>query len=181
MIKISKKRGFTLIELLVVVAIIGLLSSIVLASLNSARIKARDTRRMSDLREMRKALEFYYDSNGLYPSSGWIKSSDDVWSDSVTAGTLANLLKPYIPLLPKDPINSSGWPNTDTDPFSYAYNGGGNEFELLGHFENTNNPYRCYLKHYRRSGGLHVQWCIGDNNPLGNNGSSNYLFTNDPN
>lgn len=62
-------RGFTLIELLVVIAIIGLLSSVVLASLSSARTKARDARRLSDLNQMRVALELYRDKNGQYPSS----------------------------------------------------------------------------------------------------------------
>ena len=46
------KRGFTLIELLVVIAVIGLLSSVILASLNNARKKGRDTRRMEDLRQI---------------------------------------------------------------------------------------------------------------------------------
>ncbi len=46
------QKGFTLIELLVVIAIIGLLSSVVLASLNSARAKARDARRVSDLKQI---------------------------------------------------------------------------------------------------------------------------------
>lgn len=45
-------RGFTLIELLVVIAVIGLLSSVILASLNNARKKGRDTRRIEDLRQL---------------------------------------------------------------------------------------------------------------------------------
>ena len=52
----SKKGGFTLIELLVVIAIIGLLSSIVFASLTTARARGRDARRVSDLTEMAKAI-----------------------------------------------------------------------------------------------------------------------------
>ena len=47
-----KERGFTLIELLVVIAIIGILSSVILASLNSARKKGRDSRRLQDLRQI---------------------------------------------------------------------------------------------------------------------------------
>jgi len=65
----SYKRGFTLIELLVVIAIIGILSSIVLASLNSARQKGRDARRISDVKQMQLALELYYDASGQYATS----------------------------------------------------------------------------------------------------------------
>ncbi len=60
-------KGFTLIELLVVIAIIGILSSVVLASLNSARQKSRDARRISDVKQIQLALELYFDSNGEYP------------------------------------------------------------------------------------------------------------------
>ncbi|MCX6731429.1 MAG: prepilin-type N-terminal cleavage/methylation domain-containing protein, partial [Candidatus Parcubacteria bacterium] len=63
----ENKKGFTLIELLVVISIIGLLSSIVLASLNSARAKARDAKRMSDLHQLQLALELYYNQYGQYP------------------------------------------------------------------------------------------------------------------
>ncbi|TSC86143.1 MAG: secretory protein [Parcubacteria group bacterium Gr01-1014_8] len=52
----EKNRGFTLIELLVVIAVIGLLSSVILASLNNARKKGRDTRRVEDLRQIGNAV-----------------------------------------------------------------------------------------------------------------------------
>ena len=64
----NNKKGFTLIELLVVIAIIGVLASIVLVSLNNARVKARDTRRISDIKNIQLALELYYDSNVKYPT-----------------------------------------------------------------------------------------------------------------
>ena len=56
-----------MIELLVVIAIIGILSSVVLASLNSARQKSRDAKRVSDVQNLQLALELYFDSNSEYP------------------------------------------------------------------------------------------------------------------
>ena len=85
---VGESRGFTLIELLVVVAIIGILSSIVLASLNSARQKGRDARRVSDLKQLQLALELSYDANSSYPA----------------ALTVASLVTPgYISVVPDDP------------------------------------------------------------------------------
>jgi len=59
-------RGFTLIELLVVIAIIGILSSIVLASLNTARGKGADAAIKSNLAGIRAQAEILYDNNGSY-------------------------------------------------------------------------------------------------------------------
>ena len=57
-------RGFTLIELLVVIAIIGILSSVVLASLNTARQKGTDAKIQTQLRSVAVNAEIWYDSNG---------------------------------------------------------------------------------------------------------------------
>ncbi|MHB1163403.1 MAG: prepilin-type N-terminal cleavage/methylation domain-containing protein [Minisyncoccota bacterium] len=57
-----KKRGFTLIELLVVIAIIGILSAVVLASLNTARSKGSDAAIQSNLSTIRTQAELYRDS-----------------------------------------------------------------------------------------------------------------------
>lgn len=58
------RRGFTLIELLVVIAIIGILSSVVLASLNTARSKGTDAKIQSEIRSIAVNAEIWYDNNG---------------------------------------------------------------------------------------------------------------------
>jgi prepilin-type N-terminal cleavage/methylation domain-containing protein len=63
----AKQKGFTLIELLVVISIIGLLASIVVVSIDSAKKQSRDTRKYADLITLQKALELYYQNNGQSP------------------------------------------------------------------------------------------------------------------
>ena len=62
----SNKKGFTLIELLVVIAIIGILASVVLASLNSARTKGSDAAIKANLANIRAQAALYYDTNNTY-------------------------------------------------------------------------------------------------------------------
>lgn len=61
-----KQKGFTLVELLVVVAIIGLLSTLAVVSLNGIRERARDTKRLSDLDAIRNAFELVKTEKGDY-------------------------------------------------------------------------------------------------------------------
>lgn len=61
--------GFTLVELLIVIAIIGIISSAAVVNLNQAKAKARDARRLSDIAQIRKALEIYNYSEGAYPGA----------------------------------------------------------------------------------------------------------------
>ncbi|MCX6703221.1 MAG: prepilin-type N-terminal cleavage/methylation domain-containing protein [Candidatus Zambryskibacteria bacterium] len=91
------KKGFTLIELLVVIAIIGMLSSVVLGSLNSARAKARDAATMRNFSQVQKALILYYDKYGRYPNetpvmtNAWVDNFNSMAQQLVTEGFLGGI------------------------------------------------------------------------------------------
>jgi len=80
------QKGFTLIELLVVIAIIGILSSVVLASLNTARNKGIDAAVKTDIGEARSQAELFYDSNGN-KYVGTAGGTDDVCSATALTST----------------------------------------------------------------------------------------------
>jgi prepilin-type N-terminal cleavage/methylation domain-containing protein len=86
MIKNTLKRGFTLIELLVVIAIIGILASVVLASLNSARDKGADAAIKSNLNNSRAQAELYYDDNSR-SYDGVCTATTGITTMKVAAGT----------------------------------------------------------------------------------------------
>jgi prepilin-type N-terminal cleavage/methylation domain-containing protein len=119
--KNQKKKGFTLIELLVVIAIIGLLATLSVVALNNARERARDSRRVSDIRQIQTALELYYNANPVtgYPA---------VASDTAAHTALSSALDSYINPIPESPTPndcpSATWAGT------YLYAGGGNSYTL---------------------------------------------------
>jgi len=139
---------------LVVIAVIGLLATVVMVSLNTARTKARDTKRITDLKQIKTALEMYYDTNGYYPPSPCGYDCDSYYySTNSSWNTLQTYLASYISKLPVDPINNVGGP-WNPGNFSYAYGDVGryaypSQYTLTTQLEQTDHPERCGVKNYR--------------------------------
>jgi len=118
------KKGFTLVELLVVIAIIAILSTLSVVALNSARTKARDARRLSDIKQIRTALEMYFDSNMAYPdptasttigTGSYACLTSNGWKDNTCAGggTI------FMQKVPGDPQSSRDYKYAKVDATHY--------------------------------------------------------------
>jgi len=102
----KQEKGFTLIELLVVIAIIGILSSVVLASLDSARVKARDARRIADFKSVSLAMELFYDSFGIYPGNNTLYPNHNAQFEAMAQELVNN---GFLGTIPKDPSTGGGY------------------------------------------------------------------------
>ncbi len=89
--------GFTLIEMLVVISIIGILATLVAANLTSARSRARDAQRKSDVKNISTALRLYYNDTGGFPDPATLPWGL-AWS-----GNSGNTV--YMSTLPQDPLS----------------------------------------------------------------------------
>lgn len=113
----KKRRGFTLVELLVVIAIIGILATMVIINLFGAQAKARDSQRMSDIKQIQNAVEMAKEISGKYPgtpnkiycsskegtrcqenSAPWVLKTE-------STPVFLNDIEPYLSPPPNDPKN----------------------------------------------------------------------------
>ncbi len=115
------KKGFTLIELLVVIAIIGLLSTLAVVALGSAREKARDSKRLSDLKQTQTALELYYTDNSAYPTmaSSTIIGAGSYACLNASGFSTAGCATPYMGQIPADP-GSGNYTYVSADGTTYT-------------------------------------------------------------
>lgn len=123
-----RSRGFTLIELLVVISIIGLLSSVILSSVNTARTRGKDARRLSDLKQVQLALELYFSENGAYPVTGGWTSQCPGWGGVTASNVIPGLTPAYMSSFPADPDMS-----TADNTCCYIYYSNGTDYKLLDH------------------------------------------------
>ncbi len=128
----KNNKGFTLIELLVVIAIIGLLSTLAVVALGNARQKARDAKRLSDLKQMQTALELYYTDKTDYPVAAnpiTLGISDYACLDGNGFTTVALCASPYMGQVPADPLTAQ----------SYVYTKGVNTYTITATLETAMN------------------------------------------
>ena len=117
------KKGFTLIELLVVISIIGILATLIAANLNSARSRARDAERKSDLKNVSTALRIYYNDKGTYPLTSGFSFGAPFTDGSTT----------YMDKVPNDPLVAKGY------SYKYEQTKNGDGFTLSACLENSND------------------------------------------
>jgi prepilin-type N-terminal cleavage/methylation domain-containing protein len=157
---VNDKKGFTLIELLIVVAIIGLLATLAIVSLTSAQQRARDTKRIADVKAIQTAMELHWNEEATYPSLDSTDTNDDDWSD------LSGELSDFVSGLPVDPDHSDG------TYYTYAYNpANNNQFVVGGTLEDTG-----HVALDQDDDSTYTNWdlLLSDGNAVDDDGTSSY-------
>ena len=117
------KKGFTLIELLVVIAIIGIIATIATISLYNARAKARDAKRIANIKQIQTALELFYNDEDRYPTA-------EEWAaGSITSNTGDGTVT-YMLNIPEAPSPSDGSCSTITNAFTYTVDDDGGSYYI---------------------------------------------------
>ncbi len=100
----KSRKAFTLVELLVVISIIGVLSSVVFASLSSARASARDTKRKAEIKNMITALRVYYNSNNIFPNISYAGACGTAidGTDALSVALISDNLMTTMPTIPSN-------------------------------------------------------------------------------
>jgi len=138
------KKGFTLIELLIVIAIIGILSSFLLANYNGVRQRTRDGVRKTDLRQIQSALELYRSDQGKYPATLYA-TCNSALTNTVT----------YMQKIPCDPSAPTTLRYQYSTVLPYS------KYCLRACLENINDGDRDYIRYGADNPSNTVTGCTG--------------------
>jgi prepilin-type N-terminal cleavage/methylation domain-containing protein len=142
------KKAFTLIELLVVISIIGLLSSLSVYAINIARVKARDAKRKSDIRQIVQALYLHADSQGgeFFNDSNigrclGVSGGASCWLGYPSGSNALNAaVEPYLKNIPLDPLS-----NNRTKGNAYIYASPSSTVKYHCSATSVNGPFLIWL------------------------------------
>ena len=134
----SHERGFTLLELIVVIGVMAILAGLILAIVNPLAQfqKANDARRKSDLSQIQKALEQYYQDNGVYPTG---TQNYEITNPQLTPVAWGSGWPPYMDFVPADPDSNRSYVYVSTGQTYWLYSAlerGGQDAQAC---KNTNN------------------------------------------
>ncbi len=138
----ESKKGFTLIELLVVCSIIGFIVTLAIVSLNNAKKKERDIRRLANIKQIQTALELFYDHYSYYPSSN-DSGADAGWDDSdIGDGFIIGLIGSnvrgdnpdgisFMSNVPGDPLDPDGVDSVCSQSYAYERQDGDQGYRIV--------------------------------------------------
>lgn len=168
------RAGFTLVELVVVIGIIAIISVFIIVSLTTGRVRARDSKRIADLNQLRTALNNYFDNNSHYP---YVPD----WVFSTSGGNwIPGLTPTFMNQIPVDPKNNTTQPWINGN-YSYAYYSTSNyqnNYDLVAQLEDTSSDQRCAVKCWAwHTQGSETSWCSGAGTSCtSSNNNSPYLY-----
>jgi prepilin-type N-terminal cleavage/methylation domain-containing protein len=155
--RVGKQTGFTIVELLIVIVVIGILAAITIAAFNGVQQRTRDTRRLSDIQTVHKALQLYYADNGSYPVTA-TPFGDGLSDANCTVGSKSTLWVPG--LVPKylSSLPQSFGPRAEATSGCYEYASDGAQYILSAWHNIEAGPQGGAF--YRRVG-FHEGWAVG--------------------
>ncbi|MFA7050278.1 MAG: prepilin-type N-terminal cleavage/methylation domain-containing protein [Patescibacteria group bacterium] len=117
----TKERGFTLIELLVVIAIIGILATLAVVALQQARSRARDSKRMADMKQVQTALELFFNENGRYPTT-------EEWNSGTIVSSASQ--ETFMHSIPSAPTPADGDCTSASNAYAYVPSASGDTYTI---------------------------------------------------
>lgn len=132
-----RPRGFTIIELLVVITIIAVLATLLMSVIYAGKYKARDVKRISDLRTIGTALELYRLDAGHYPVAlNWVSDCGRAGDNWIPDGTDYSWSSKYIAAMPRDPKQDCSKSPAQT----YEYWSDGQKYQVTTELESPTPP-----------------------------------------